>query len=116
MQAPLQNTQKYGDVSVLDVAASLDPASGDGAIFLVNRSLTDSVVTELSWVDGSTVTLEKGWQLAGSDPKALNTWEHRNNLVAQPIALPRVADGQATVQLPPLSFTALTTHSRQRNG
>lgn len=116
VQAPLQNTQKYGDVSVLDVAASLDPASGDGAIFLVNRSLTDSVVTELSWVDGSTVTLEKGWQLAGSDPKALNTWEHRNNLVAQPIALPRVADGQATVQLPPLSFTALTTHSRQRNG
>jgi alpha-N-arabinofuranosidase len=50
----------------------------------------------------------EAWQLAGSDPKALNTWENRNALTAQPITAPRVVDGKATIQLPPLSFTVLT--------
>jgi len=106
--APLVETKKYGAVPVLDVAASYDPASGKEAIFIVNRSLTESVVTEIAWQDGRTVAMEQAWQLAGSDPKALNTWENRTALTTQAIAAPRVVDGKATLQLPPLSFTVLT--------
>jgi alpha-N-arabinofuranosidase len=106
--APLVETKKYGAVPVLDVAASYDPASGKEAIFIVNRSLTESVVTEIAWQDGRTVAMEQAWQLAGSDPKALNTWENRTALAAQAIAAPRVVDGKAMLQLPPLSFTVLT--------
>jgi alpha-N-arabinofuranosidase len=98
-------------VPVLDVSASYDPATGKEAIFIVNRSLTDSVVTDLLWQDGRAVTMGEAWQLAGSDPKAANTWENPNAITAQPIAAPAVRDGKATIQLPPLSFTVLTTHS-----
>jgi len=49
------------------------------------------------------------WQVAGTDPKAANTWENPNHITAQAISAPKVADGKATVQLPPLSFTVLTT-------
>jgi alpha-N-arabinofuranosidase len=97
---------------VLDASASYDPASDKAAIFIVNRSLTDSVVTDIAWQDGRTVTLDKAWQLAGADPKALNTWENRHALTAQPIAAPRVENGKATIQLPPLSFTVLTAHAQ----
>ena len=111
VKAPRLATKKYGDVPVLDVAAAYDPASGKDALFIVNRSQTGSVVTDIAWQDGRTVTLDKAWQLAGSDPKALNTWENRNALTAQPIAAPRVENGKATIQLPPLSFTVLTGHA-----
>jgi len=53
--------------------------------------------------------MEKAWQLAGTDPKAGNTWEDPNALTAQPITAPVVKDGKATIELPPLSFTVLTT-------
>ncbi len=75
VRAPRVETKKYGDVPVLDVSASYDPASGKEAIFIVNRSQTDSVVTDIAWQDGRTVTMGEAWQLAGTDPKALNTWE-----------------------------------------
>lgn len=107
VKAPRVETKKYGDVPVLDVSASHDEATGQGAIFIVNRSLSESVVTDFVWQDGRNPTVCEAWQLAGDDPKALNTWENPNHLVAKPIALPRVSDGRATIQLPPLSFTAL---------
>ena len=111
VRAPRVETKKYGDVPVLDVSASYDPASGKEAIFIVNRSQSDSVVTDIAWQDGRTVTMGEAWQLAGNDPKALNTWENRNALTAQPITAPVVVDGKATIQLPPLSFTVLTAHA-----
>ncbi|MCB9116832.1 MAG: alpha-N-arabinofuranosidase [Caldilineaceae bacterium] len=109
VKAPRTETAQFGDVPMLDVSASYDPADGSGAIFVVNRSLTESVVTDLVWQDGRNVTMEKAWQLAGTDPKAGNTWEDPNALTAQPITAPVVKDGKATIQLPPLSFTVLTT-------
>ncbi|MCO5211338.1 MAG: alpha-N-arabinofuranosidase [Caldilinea sp.] len=109
VKAPRTETAQFGDVPMLDVSASYDPADGSGAIFVVNRSLTESVVTDLVWQDGRNVTMEKAWQLAGTDPKAGNTWEDPNALTAQPITAPVVKDGKATIELPPLSFTVLTT-------
>lgn len=111
VKAPHVETKKYGDVPVLDVSATYDAASGDGAVFIVNRSQTDSVLTDLVWQDGRDVKLGEGRQLAGADPKAMNTWEQPDLLRAQPIAAPKVVDSKATIQLPPLSFTMLTTHS-----
>lgn len=112
VKAPHVETKKYGDVPVLDVSASYDEASGEGAIFIVNRSLRENVVTELIWQDGCNPTICEAWQLAGDDPKALNTWENPDHLVARPIASPRVSDGRTTFQLPPLSFTALRLSTR----
>ncbi len=111
VKAPSVETKQFGDVPVLDVSASYDEASGNGAVFIVNRSLTDSVATDLVWQDGRTVVMGDAWQLAGADPKAGNTWENPNALTAQPITAPRVIDGKATINLPPLSFTVLTTRS-----
>jgi alpha-N-arabinofuranosidase len=111
VKAPHVETKKYGDVPLLDVSASYDATSGDSAIFIVNRSQTDSVTTELVWQDGRTYTMGEAWQLAGDDPKAGNTWEAPNAITAQKIAAPQLRDGKAALQLPPLSFTTLTLRS-----
>lgn len=103
-------TKKYDAVPALDVSASFDEEKQQGAIFLVNRSITEPVITELVWQDKKAVQVDKAWQLAGNDPKATNTWEAPNRLVANAIPVPVVEDGCATLSLPPLSFTVLTTH------
>jgi alpha-N-arabinofuranosidase len=111
VKADRVETQKYGDVSVLDVSASYDAASGAGAVFIVNRSQTDTVNVELIWQDGKPLHSAQAWQLSGSDVKAANTWENPNAITAQAINAPLIEDGKATLQLPPLSFTTLTTQT-----
>lgn len=112
VKAPQVETQKFGGVPALDVSASYDAESGEGAIFIVNRSQTDAITTELIWQDSEQVAFETGWQLAGSDVKAANTWDNPNAITAQSITVPQIADGRATIQLPPLSFTTLTTRGK----
>jgi alpha-N-arabinofuranosidase len=109
VKAPEHETKAYDNVPMLDVSASYDAETKQGAVFLVNRSQTEAVVTDLVWQDGQAVQVEKAWQLAGSDPKAVNSWETPEQVVAKAISAPTVESGRATLNLPPLSFTVLTT-------
>ena len=111
VKAPFVATKEYGDVPALDVSASYDAETQQGAIFLVNRGLTEAVTTELVWQDGKEVGIDQAWQLAGNDPKEINSWEEPNRLVAQEIVAPQVENGRSRLSLPPLSFTVLTTHT-----
>lgn len=109
VKAGLLETKKYGAVPALDVSATFDSEKQQGAIFIVNRSTTETVVTDLVWQNQTAVQIEQAWQLAGSDPKQANTWESPNALAAKAVPAPRVEDGKATLRLPPLSFTTLVT-------
>jgi alpha-N-arabinofuranosidase len=111
IKAPQVETNQYGAVPVLDVSASYEAETQQGALFLVNRSLTESVTTEIVWQDGNKVQFDKAWQLAGSDPKEANLWEAPNRIVAKARSTPSVDAGRATLTLPPLSFTVLTMRS-----
>jgi len=111
VKSPMVETKEYDDVPALDVSASYDAESKQGAVFVVNRGLTDAVTTEIVWQDGQEVCLEQAWQLAGSDPKEINTWEEPNRLAAQSIPLPEMDNGRSTISLLPLSFTVLTTRA-----
>lgn len=111
-KASILETDQYGGVPALDVSASYDEETQEGAVFLVNRSITERVLTELRWQDGKTVQVGSAWQLAGSDPKETNSWEEPNRLTAKPVSAPVVEDGCASISLPPLSFTVLTTRAQ----
>jgi alpha-N-arabinofuranosidase len=109
VKAPEVETKQQGAVPVLDVSASYDAETDQGALFLVNRSQTETVVTDLFWQDGRAIRIGEAWQLAGNDPKEVNTWEDPERVIARTIPAPRVEAGCATIHLPPLSFTVLTT-------
>jgi alpha-N-arabinofuranosidase len=108
VKAPLVETKRYDAVPTLDVSASYDNEIQQGTIFLVNRSLKEPIVTDFIWQNGKTIQISEGWQLTGNDPKETNSWDEPHRLVANPITTPTVVDGQAIMQLPPLSFTAVT--------
>ncbi len=107
VESPRYETSEYGDMPLLDVAAAHDPAAGKNTIFIVNRSLTDSIALEILWQDVKPIRFTSAQQLAGDNPKAANSWNDPNRLTTQAIYAPRIIDGSAELSLPPLSFTAL---------
>nr|UZM28267.1 alpha-L-arabinofuranosidase [uncultured bacterium] len=109
VKAPLIETKQFDAVPALDVSASYDSEAQTGALFIVNRSQTETLSTEITWRDSPTVQIEKGWQMAGNDPKAINSWEEPDRIVAAEIPVPTVDGSRCTLNLPPLSFTVLTT-------
>lgn len=109
VKAPVLETRQYDAVPALDVSASYDAETQQGALFLVNRSQTKTVATEVIWQDGKAVKIDQAWQLAGSDPKEANSWAEPNRLIANAVSVPTVGDGRTTISLPPLSFTVLST-------
>ena len=111
VKAPQLETKQYDAVPILDVSASYDAETEQGAVFVVNRSQTEPVLTELIWQNGQRIQFDKAWQLAGNDPKEANTWDDPERLVAKVIPVPTIDKDRVTLILPPLSYTVLTTHS-----
>jgi alpha-N-arabinofuranosidase len=107
VKAPLYQTEKFGDMPLLDVSASYDESNHASAVFIVNRSQTDSLPVELHWQDRAPQSIGRVHQLSGTDPKAANSFEKPNQIVAVKVDAPAINGQCATLMLPPLSFTAV---------
>jgi alpha-N-arabinofuranosidase len=108
VHAPMYATSAYGEQPLLDVSASHDPASSESAVFLVNRSLSETITTDVIWRTGAPQRVTAQYVLAGTDPKAANTFDAPNAIVPQTLAGQPINNGSVTVQLPPLSLSVLT--------
>ncbi len=111
VRAPMYETKQYGDMPLLDVAASHDPATGKQAVFIVNRSQSEAVVTDLIWQDGMPTKVSAIHQLYGTDVKAENTFENPQAIVPSQLPGGPVVDGKFTLALPALSFTTVLLES-----
>jgi len=107
-QAPMTETKQYGGVPSLDVSASHDPATGQGAVFIVNRSLTESIPVDVVWQTGKPSAVEAVYQICGTDVKAANTFENPNQIVPQKIDGVQMDGDTQTLNVPPLSFTVIS--------
>src|SRR5262249_37058629 len=107
VKAPMYSTKQFGDMPVLDVSASYDEANAKNAIFIVNRSQTESVTVDLNWQDRKPECVNAVYQVAGTDPRAFNSFENPNQVVSAVVSPPAVTDGTSALVLPPLSFTAI---------
>lgn len=107
VKAPLIETRAFGGVPVLDVAASHDIETGTNTLFIVNRDQTDRVTVDLCWQALTPTRVLSAYQVAGTDPKAVNSFENPDCIVARTTKVQDVSDGTVTLRLPPLSFTAI---------
>lgn len=107
VNSPMYETAQFGDMPLLDVSSSYDPETGTSVVFIVNRSQTDDVPVDINWQDLKPKRVKSTRQLSGTDPKAVNTFENPDNITLKSIDAPDIADGQTTMMLPPLSFTAI---------
>jgi alpha-N-arabinofuranosidase len=107
VKAPTHETTKYGEMPLLDVSASYDEANNTQAVFIVNRSQTETVPTEIYWQDRVPQSIRAAHRVAGTNPKAANSFDNPNQVVAVKIDAPKLSGPCAELVLPPLSFTAL---------
>ena len=112
VQAPKYDTTRFGEMPLLDVSASQNEATGQGATFLVNRSQTEALEVELNWQDQVPARVETIHQLSGSNAKSTNHFSHPNTVVPQTLEGRPIVDGRVTVMLPPLSLTVVVTQHR----
>lgn len=103
---PGYDSPSYGRVNTIDTSA----VRGDGVlnVFLTNRSLDQSAPVEIEYPGGSIATCQSAEVLSGPGAKAHNTFERPGVVKNRPLTGVRVAEGKASLTLPPLSFAALT--------
>ena len=103
---PAYESPSYGRVNVIDTSAIL----GDGVlhIFLVNRDIRETAEIEIDHGRGKLVSVISAEVVSGPNADACNTYENPNAICSQPLPTVKISEGKASVQLPPLSVSALT--------
>ena len=110
IESPLMPTALYGDVPMVDAVATSDEAAGTAAVFLVNRSLTETVTVSIDTGTLGVDTLRSADTLHDDDFSATNTLNNQDRVVPEPNKSARIDNGTVTVTLPPVSWTALDLH------
>ena len=106
LDSPTMNTAVYGDVKVIDAAATLAD-DGRVALFIINRHLTDEVVVGVDVDALGDMVVSECLTLADADQDAANTREHPDRVAMQPNASATLTGGVLTLRLPPVSWTAV---------
>jgi len=109
VKAPLLDTKQHGEVPALDVSASFDAETQQGALFLVNRSQTETLSTDIIWQSEAPRQITGAYQVAGADVKAVNTYEHPDAIISRQITVGPMDGNTLSLRLPPLSFTVVNT-------
>ena len=100
-------TKIYGEVPTVDAVATHDAASGASAIFLVNRSLDAPTTVTIDLSALGDVAVREAQTLSDRDIYSRNTLADQNRVGLSANDSARIADGQLTVELPAVSWTAI---------
>ncbi|MBI1332279.1 MAG: alpha-N-arabinofuranosidase [Armatimonadetes bacterium] len=99
-------SKKYGYVNTLDTSAILN--RNELSVFLTNRDVSQPLEVTVDLSDRAVTKLLNAEIVHGTDPRAENTFDNPNQITAVDFAEVSIANGKATVKLPPLSFCAAT--------
>ena len=108
LETPTYRTAVYGEVPLVDAVATFDAETGLTSVFLVNRSQTDEVTLTISVPALGDVSVREAHTLADADSTAANTLAQRERVGLAKNTSVSVTDGEITVVLPPVSWSALS--------
>jgi len=111
VESPNYDVPGMGQVAYLDVAATMDPQSGQVAMFILNRDLNKSHTVEVNWQDGAPKRVLGATVLTGGDLKAFNTFEAPRRVAPQAAENPSTTGGSTKLELPSHSYTVIQWES-----
>ena len=100
-------TKVYGDAPLVDAVATTDGETGTSAVFLVNRSQTESIEVsiDVSGLDASRI--DEAVTLHDDNVYAKNTIDEQHRVGLKELPGAALDGGVLTVTLPPVSWSAL---------
>ncbi|MEY9931463.1 alpha-N-arabinofuranosidase [Catenulispora sp. GP43] len=105
IEAPVYITARHGEASVIDAVATVD--EDRAAVFLVNRDLARTARVTVDVRSLGPVRVVEALTLADPDVYAKNTLAEQQRVVPRPNPGANVSGGVLTVELPPVSWTAI---------
>jgi alpha-N-arabinofuranosidase len=115
VRSPMYATRAFGEQPLIDASASYDAERGEGAVFVVHRGRHAPLMVNLEWQGRSPHRITRIYQVAGDDPKSVNSFDYPDVIRARELPGAPVADRRFSLELPPLSLTvACVQHSRDR--
>jgi alpha-N-arabinofuranosidase len=106
LKGPGYESPSYGFVNTIDASAIL----GNDVlhVFLVNRSTNESAVTQIVPAGIQLKAVHSADLVTGPSAEACNTFEKPNTICSQKFSNVKLENGNAIVQMPPLSITAIS--------
>jgi len=101
------DTAVYGEADVVDAVATFDAAGGSAALFVVNRSLTETQTVRVDVRDLGVSAVREAVSLWDDDVYAKNTLQDQTRVGLRPTPVATLADGELTLELPPVSWTGI---------
>lgn len=95
-----------GEVTFVDCSAILNGSALH--VFITNRSPNGTAPVAVDLSGGQIKALENAEILTAPNPKVANSYEYPDRVKLQPFQQVEIKDGKARIDLPPLSFAALT--------
>ena len=95
-------------MSVVDAIATHDEATGETAVFLVNRSLDEAAEISIDTRNLGNITAVAAESLHDDDMFAANTVSDPERVGLKPNDTARLAEHEVRITLPPVSWTAMT--------
>jgi alpha-N-arabinofuranosidase len=111
VESPTYEVSGMGQVAYLDVAATLNPESGQVAMFILNRDLNKNHTVEINWQDWTPKKVLGASVLTGADLKAFNTFDAPQRVAPQAADKPSTTGGRTRLELPARSYTAIQWES-----
>lgn len=107
IDSPTYLTEQYGEVPLVDAAASHDKETGSTSVFLVNRSKdqTVSLAVDVSGLSGA--RLVSSQSIYAEDIKAANTLSNPDRAGLRQNSSAQINEGRLIIELPPVSWTAI---------
>jgi alpha-L-arabinofuranosidase len=107
VDAPVQETAKFGPVPVLDAVATHDAETGGVVVLAVNRSLTDDVALDVDLRGFPGLRVVEALTLSNPDHTWSATADDATSVLPRANTSAKVADDRAHVDLPPVSWSML---------
>ncbi|QKJ18051.1 arabinosylfuranosidase ArfA [Microbacterium hominis] len=107
VESDTYDTTAYGPVPTIDAVTTHDPATGTVAIFVVNRSLTETTALQFDLGALSNAATGTAQTLSDEDIYAVNTLENPNRVSMRDNDSLILDDGVGSVELPPVSWTVI---------
>ena len=113
VNSPMIETKKYGSVSALDAVTTYDAANNCAAIFLVNRSLTETHTTEIELAGFSDLSVIEQVTLTDKDLTKTNTLETGEQVKPVSAITATVSGTKVSITLPPASWQMVRLSLKQ---
>jgi alpha-N-arabinofuranosidase len=107
IEAGTYTTAVYGEAPLVDAVATTDAATGESALFLVNRSQTEAIDVTIKVSELNAKVITEAVTLHDEDVYAKNTLQDQDRVGLKKLSGAVLEEGTLTVTLPPVSWSAV---------